>query len=450
MRGMIRGDRGERRPIAGERISPECKLHRLTVAGEDRQVVTERIERVVIVNDFSVARGGATTLVLLLLRLLRARSIPVTMIVGDDGENPLFSELGADIVSLGHQELLKGNPLKTVVNGIHNTSASELLRDWIEVNDTPGTVYHVHIWSQILSPAIFLPLRRVAERTVIHAHDSFHACPNGAYMNYHRETQCMLVPLSKDCLTTHCDRRSYAHKLWRSIRQARLFSAMGTDVPWAKFLLIHEKMTNGFLRAGYRREDLLAVRNPAAPFVDHRVPVEDNGSYFFIGRLEQEKGPQDALAAARRAGVRLEVIGDGPLRETLAAHYPEMIFHGWRRPEEIGDLIVNARALVIPSRLPEPFGLVAVEAAASGIPLILTEMALLADEVTGQEIGLTCNTQDIEAFAAVLRKMAAMDREEIRRMSEKAYSRAISMANTPEGWADALTRIYANILTKGM
>ena len=52
------------------------------------------LSRVVLLNDFSIARGGATTLVLLLLRLLRSRGIPVTIIVGDDGDNPEFAALG--------------------------------------------------------------------------------------------------------------------------------------------------------------------------------------------------------------------------------------------------------------------------------------------------------------------------------------------------------------------
>jgi glycosyltransferase involved in cell wall biosynthesis len=410
--------------------------------------VNAPVERVVIINDFSIARGGATTLVLLLLRLLRAREIPVTLMVGDDGENPLFSELGLDVVSLGQKELLKGNLLRTGVSGINNAPAGKLVHDWIARNDTPGTVYHVHTWSQILSPSIFLPLRRVAKRTLFHAHDSFHACPNGAYMNYPKETQCTLVPLGGRCLTTNCDRRSYAHKLWRSARQARLFAAMGKDIPWGTILLIHERMTEGFRRAGYDADCLRTIRNPASPFSTSRVPAEDNRSYFFIGRLEQEKGPQDALAAARAAGVGLEVIGDGPMRETLMAQYPEMIFHGWRQANEISDLIKTARALLIPSRLPEPFGLVAVEAAASGIPLILTEMALLADEVLQSGIGLTCNTQDVASFAATLRAFDEMSREALHRMSERAYTGAIAMANTPEDWADKLVDLYRGLLAR--
>lgn len=404
------------------------------------------ISRVVLLNDFSIARGGATTLVLLLLRLLRSQGIPVTMIVGDDGDNPSFDELGVDVVKLGQRALLGGNSLTSAINGVGNRSAGALLSDWIARNDTPGTVYHVHVWSQILSPAIFVPLRRVAERTAIHAHDFFHACPNGAYMDYRNEARCLRTPLGGSCLATNCDRRAYTHKLWRAARQARLFSAMGKDVPWGKIVLIHEKMIEGFTRAGYGAPLLQAVRNPALPFVAERIAAEHNRSFFFIGRLEQEKGAQDALAAARLAGVPLEIIGDGPMRAELEAQYPEMTFHGWREQAEIGALIGNARALVIPSRLPEPFGLVAVEAAASGVPLILTEMAFLADEVVACGMGIACNTRSNAVFADALRTLSAMPFDEIQRMSKNAFACGMKLANTQSDWADALLLLYGKLL----
>jgi glycosyltransferase involved in cell wall biosynthesis len=404
------------------------------------------ISRVVLINDFSIARGGATTLVLLLLRLLRSQGIPVTIIVGDDGDNPSFDELGVDVVKLGQRALLGGNSLTSAINGVGNRSASALMSDWIARNDTPGTVYHVHVWSQILSPAIFVPLRRVAERTAIHAHDFFHACPNGAYMDYRNEARCLRAPLGGSCLTTNCDRRAYTHKLWRAARQARLFSAMGKDVPWGKIVLIHEKMIEGFTRAGYGTPLLQAVRNPALPFVAERIAAEHNRSFFFIGRLEQEKGAQDALAAARLAGVPLEIIGDGPMRAELEAQYPEMTFHGWREQSEIGALIGNARALVIPSRLPEPFGLVAVEAAASGVPLILTEMAFLADEVVERGMGIACNTRSNAVFAEALRTLSAMPFDEMQQMSKNAFSCGMKLANTQSDWADALLLLYGKLL----
>lgn len=404
------------------------------------------LSQVVLLNDFSIARGGATMLVLLLLRLLRLRGIPVTMFVGDDGDNPEFTALGVDVVKLGQKRLLGANPIKSAINGIDNRTASTAISDWIDKNDTPGTVYHAHVWSQILSPSIFVPLRKVAGRTAIHAHDFFHACPNGAYMDYRKEERCPRVPLGFDCIATNCDRRAYVHKLWRVARQARLFSAMGKDVPWGKIVLIQEKMVEGFERAGYPVDSLQTVRNPASPFIAERIAAEGNKSFFFIGRLEQEKGPQDALAAARLAGVPLEVVGDGPMRAELEASYPEMIFHGWREQKDIGALLGTARALVIPSRLPEPFGLVAAEAAASGLPLILTDMAFLADEVVERGMGIACNTQNNATFADALSHIAGLPEREMRAMSERAFASGMKLANTETEWVDALLQIYGGLL----
>jgi glycosyltransferase involved in cell wall biosynthesis len=408
--------------------------------------MTPTVSRVVIINDFSIARGGATALVLLLLRFLRAQGIAVTIIVGDNEDNSDFGALGVDVVRLGQETLLGGNPLKSAISGIHNGVASALIADWINRNDTPQTIYHMHIWSQIFSPAVFVPLRKVAARTIIHAHDSFHACPNGAFMDYQKGEACSRIPLGLDCIRTHCDRRSYPQKLWRVARQARLSLAMGSTVPWGKIAVLHEKMIAGFERAGYHARDLRVVKNPVQPFIARRIAAEHNKSFFFIGRLEQDKGPQDALEAARAAGVPLEVIGDGPMRTELEAQYPDMTFHGWRVQEEIGALTRNARCLVIPSRYPEPFGLVAVEAASSGLPLLLTEMALLADEITELGMGIACNTRNITAFAAALRTMADMPTEELKEMSEKAFSQAHRLANSPAEWGAELVRLYEEVL----
>ncbi len=385
-------------------------------------------------------------LVLLLMRLLILRGISVTLIVGDDGDNPESAALGVNVVKLGQKRLLGEKPLKAATNGVDNRTASAVISNWIKRNDTPGTVYHAHVWSQILSPSIFGPLRKVADRTAIHAHDFFHACPNGAYMNYRKEEMCFRAPLSWACIGTNCDRRGYLHKLWRVARQARLFAAMGKDVPWGKIVLIHENMVEGFERAGYEARDLMAVRNPALPFVTARIAAEHNKDFFFIGRLEQEKGPQDALAAARLACVPLQIVGDGPMRAALEAEYPEVTFHGWKEKSEIGSLLANARALVIPSRLPEPFGLVAAEAAASGLPVVMTDMAFLADEVVAQGMGVACNTQENVIFAEVLRNLAGLPVDDMRAMSERAFAHGMTLAKTESDWVDALLEIYAGLL----
>jgi glycosyltransferase involved in cell wall biosynthesis len=54
----------------------------------------------------------------------------------------------------------------------------------------------------------------------------------------------------------------------------------------------------------------------------------------------------------------MRVIGSGPLEGKLAGTYPEVEFAGWKSANDMPALVRDARALVMPSRYREPFGLV--------------------------------------------------------------------------------------------
>lgn len=398
--------------------------------------------RVVIVNDASVARGGATSLALLSARLLTKRGVPITYIAGDDGAAEDLAALSIEIRALGGQQLVRETSGRAATRGLYNPAARALLTETIAALDTPGTVYHVHGWSKILSPSIFAALRPVAARTVIHAHDFFLACPNGGFMDYQAGKPCERRPLGLSCLNTNCDKRSYAQKLWRVGRQVALGRTLDPHAPWSAFAMIHPAMARYFKMAGYPVSRLRTVRNPVMPFRTERVPAERNRAVFFIGRVEAEKGVEELIAATKRAGMPLTVIGDGPLREELARLNPEVTFLGWRSREEIAGLVGDARLLAMPSRYPEPFGLVAVEASRSGIPVILSDSAFLAPEMVREGVGFACATRDSEAFAAALARVRELPEAETRAMSERAFAGGAALANTPDQWIDQLIGLY--------
>jgi glycosyltransferase involved in cell wall biosynthesis len=406
-----------------------------------------RIDRIVVINDLSVARGGATGLALLSARLFREQGIPVTYLCGDGGESAELAALGIETVALSGEHILTGNRRRTVLAGLHNAAAKTLIEDWIGKHDTKRTVYHVHGWSKILSPAIFIALSPVARRTILHAHDYFLACPNGAFYHYPSKTPCNCQPLSGECITTNCDRRSYAQKIWRMGRSARLRSILfhnGT-LPQT-VILLHEKMAPFFQKSRYPDLSLHHLRNPVVPYGHQRVKVEDNRDFFFIGRLAPEKGIEDAIEASIRAGVRLTIIGEGPLRESISAIGGNVHVLGWLDHHEIAARISSARAVLMPTRYPEPFGLVAMEASASGIPVVVSQEAYLADEIVSAGLGFACDTSNPAAFATTLRKLADMPCDEIRAMSDRAYRREARLATTPEEWRDRLLDHYAACL----
>ncbi|RXT18559.1 glycosyl transferase [Rhizobium leguminosarum] len=429
------------RPSLPEALRSAASVGRFTGPG------TTKIDRVVIIDDYSVARGGATALAVLSAKLFRGLDIPVTYICGDDAANADLIALGVLMVGLNSRDLLSAERAKAFVTGIHNGAAVRMVANWIAANDTANTVYHVHGWHQILSPALFRALMPVARRCVVHAHDFFTACPNGAFFDYQAQEVCLRRPLGGGCIATACDKRSYSHKLWRVARGSNILRRLKDQADFGRIILLHEKMASFLVGAGYRPERLTTIRNPVAPLSIKRIEAEANEEFVFIGRLDEEKGIEDAVAATRKAGVRLCVIGDGPLMPLVAASGDHVRAVGWQSHAEIGPTIRKARALLMPSRYPEPFGLVAIEAARSGLPVIMSRSAFLAEEMQRAGMAIACDTADESAFADTLTRFSQMPRHEVRAMSERAFRLSPDLASTHEEWRDALLSEYHSLIS---
>ena len=400
------------------------------------------VPRIVIVNDDSVARGGATEMALASIRGLRRRGVPVTLIAGDGGHNPELETLGVTTVGLGEHKLLDAPRGVVIGRGLYNPRAVKLIRDWIARHDDPQTVYHLHTWTQILSPSVFRALAPVWRRLVVTAHDFFLVCPNGAYVLFDTGQICPHRPLSMACITTDCDRRNYAHKLWRVARQAVQSGLLGFNGHVPRILAIHDNMRPFLERGGVPRAAITTVVNPVRAWSATRIPAEANREFVFVGRLDEEKGADLAARAARRAGVTLRIVGDGPMMASLQAAHPEVRFSGRQSWSAVAQTVLAARALVMPSRYPEPFGLVAGEALWSGIPVIAADTALIAPAIVSRSAGLSCNPRDEAAMAAAMRRIAASDAE-TRTMSINAFDNTRDLAQTPEAWLDQLQGIYA-------
>ncbi len=399
------------------------------------------VDRIVVIHDFCTARGGASLLAVRSATEFRRRGLPVTFLSGDDGINPALAALGVDLAGLGEQPANAGMRPGLMLKALYNRAAAAFLRDWIARNDTPGTVYHLHNWGQILSPAALDALAPVKARLLLSAHDFFHVCPNGSFSFLKTGAVCGLTPMSRGCIMADCDRRNYGFKLWRVARQAvrnRVFDT-AADVP---LLTIHDRMRPFFLRGGVPEAAVVTVPNPVDPFTPDRIPVERNDELVFVGRLETTKGPDLAAAAAARAGVKLRLIGTGALREALARDHPSAILDGHRPRGEIAALLGRARALIMPSRYPEPYGLAAVEALWSGLPVIVADTAFLAPDIVAAEAGFAIDPRDIAATAAAITRLFDDD-PLARRMSDNAITRTGSIGKRMDNWIDTLLALYS-------
>ncbi len=105
---------------------------------------------------------------------------------------------------------------------------------------------------------------------------------------------------------------------------------------------------------------------------------------LYVGRVSREKGIEDFLKI-KTPGSKV-IIGDGPLRPYLQSHYPDAIFLGYRKGNDLAQLMASADLFVFPSKT-DTFGLVIIEALACGVPVAAYPVAGPIDIITRAELG---------------------------------------------------------------
>ena len=175
---------------------------------------------------------------------------------------------------------------------------------------------------------------------------------------------------------------------------------------------------------------------------------------LLVGRLVYEKGFQLALEALppiieRVGNVRFLVAGSGTHEEELKEQAEQLglmehgTFMGWIGDDVLHSLYRIADLCVVPS-LYEPFGLVALEAMASGCPCIVADTGGLREVVpAGEKVGLRFNGGDPEHLGVMIERMLTDD--ELReRLIAEASEHVLSF-----DWADVArqtSRLYGETI----
>jgi glycosyltransferase involved in cell wall biosynthesis len=155
----------------------------------------------------------------------------------------------------------------------------------------------------------------------------------------------------------------------------------------------------GPLRRWSRGVDLAQYSPRTASTVDWPRPV-----FLNVGRLAVEKN-LEAFLSLDLPGSRV-VVGDGPQRAELEARYPDAIFLGAKTGQELAEIYRQADVFVFPSQT-DTFGVVILEALASGLPVAAYPVMGPIDVLGGTRAGVLSDDLRMAALAAL-----AIDREE--------------------------------------
>lgn len=199
-------------------------------------------------------------------------------------------------------------------------------------------------------------------------------------------------------------------------------------------------------RDGVRRPATRAPRHP--PVEPHVVAngidpdvwpfrAAGDGSAIWAGRITPTKGTHLAIDAARRAGIALSIVGKiedrSYFERQVAPGLSDTIRHlGHVEGDALAKLFGRASVLLFTPRWEEPFGLVAIEAMACGLPVAYVDRGA-AREVVG-EAGSGSEGEDGGALAAAIERALDVPREVPRRRVESRF--------TLDGMLDGYERLY--------
>jgi glycosyltransferase involved in cell wall biosynthesis len=177
-----------------------------------------------------------------------------------------------------------------------------------------------------------------------------------------------------------------------------------------------------------RRIDELWHRDASVvhpPVETHRFHIGEPEDFFLVvAELVPHKRVDTALEAARRAGRPIKVVGSGPDRQRLAARYADTAqFLGRISDSELEELYPRARALMVPNV--EEFGITAVEAQASGRPVVASAAGGARETVIDGTTGVLVPPGDVDAFADAIRNtnFEAFSPHRIKRYAERFSTR---------------------------
>jgi len=163
---------------------------------------------------------------------------------------------------------------------------------------------------------------------------------------------------------------------------------------------------------------------------------------IYVGRFVSFKQPHIAIEVAKKLGMGLDLVG-GAYEEPYFSQLiksqcdgKQIVLHQEASHELKVRLLQNAKALLFPSKMGEPFGLCAVEANCCGTPVIALRDGAIPEVVLDAINGYVCNTPS--EMAAMVRQVDKIKPENCRAIVEQNFSRRIM--------AERYLKLYMNIV----
>jgi glycosyltransferase involved in cell wall biosynthesis len=383
--------------------------------------------KILLVHNHYIQPGGEDHVFAAEAEVLRAH--------GEDVR--LYTVHNSSIASIGQLSLAKST--------IWNSGVFRELTDII--GDFTPDLIHCHNTFPLISPAAYAAANRLGIPVVQTLHNFRLLCLNGMLMRGGRPCE--------DCVGRVIAWPGVVHRCYRQSPQASavvatMLAAHRLRGTWSSGIATYVALTE-FARTTFVRGGLPADRVVVKP----NFLAEDPGAgehcgrfALYVGRLSAEKGLPALLKVWDQLSLdmTLRVVGDGPLLNLASEQQANVEWLGWQPQSRVLALMRDAAFLVLPSEWYEGFPMVLLEAMASGLPVIASDLGSLAEIVQNGKSGLLVPTAASEAWADALR-WAVAHQSELAAMGK--YGRQLfEDCYTPEAGYKLLVEVYSDTLRR--
>lgn len=406
------------------------------------------LRKIIVINDHGFISGGAAQVAISSLNELARKGYDVTFVSSVGPVSSEIDERYINIINFGFHDLVM-NPSKAsaALRGIWDSRTARGLGALLDACQLNNTIIHVHTWSKSLSSSVVRECCIRGFKVICTLHDYFSICPNGGLYNYQTKEACLLPPMSRACVLSKCDSRSYMHKIWRVTRQLAQ-RHMGKIPDGIKHFITVSDFSESLIKP-YLSADahFYRVTNPINIKKLQPFDPGTTNTFTFVGRLSPEKGALLFAQAAKKAGVAACFVGSGDEEQIINKVNPEAILLGWQDQSGVIGALSRSRALVLPSRWYETQGLVVQEAAALGVPAIVSDGCAARDSIFDKINGMLFRNGDLDDLANKLDALNTAPKL-ARKLGRKAYNLYWQNPCTLERHVDELLECYNSVMSQ--
>lgn len=327
--------------------------------------------RILLSNKFFYPRGGDCIHTMQLKELLEKNGHEVAVFAMQFPENQehTYAAYWPSEVSF-----VKKSPQKILASLIRPFGVTEVKKKWTKLlNDFRPDIVHLHNIHSQLSPVIGLIAKTKNIPVVWTLHDYKLLCPAYTFRDRSGNVceDCLQKPetvIRKKCIKGSSFASLLGYLEYKKWNKNLLSSVTSQFIAPSAF--IKHKMIAG----GFPDNQITHLYNFSGDekFVNKPV-LQRNNTVLYFGRLSQEKGVETLCRAFKRiVGMKLIVIGDGPIKYSLQNEYAstDIEFTGYQPWSVIQEYLSKAAFAVVPSEWYENNPLTILEALALGTPVL--------------------------------------------------------------------------------